>query len=162
MIPVGIWMLDVVPDVFLRTLLGFVIVGYVLYKLAGAEMPRLYSVGWSYLAGAVGGLLGGAFNTAGPPVVIYTDTQDWPPDVFRANLQTYLFFNNVLAVGLHYANGRYTPDVGVLYLWAIPALFIGTWVGEWLSRRISRETFAKIVLTVLFVAGVRLSLTYFL
>ena len=40
-IPIGIIALDYVPDLLMRTILGIVIVVYVVYKLSGARMPKL-------------------------------------------------------------------------------------------------------------------------
>ncbi len=161
-IPLGVIALDYVPDLFMRTMLGVVIVGYVVYKVMGAAVPDLKSVWWAYAAGFAGGLLGGAYNTAGPPVVIYTDTQDWKPDMFRANMQTYLLCNNILALSLHFWRGNLTAEVGQLFLWAIPALVAGTFFGNWLCRFVSPEFFRKLVLFILFVIGIRLAMTYWL
>ena len=41
--------------------------------------------------GFFAGILGGAYNTNGPPVVIYGSLRKWSPATFRATLQGYFF-----------------------------------------------------------------------
>ena len=70
-IPLGVLMLKRVDETVVLTILGVVIVGYAVYGLLKLKLPRLDGAFWPYLVGFLSGVLGGAYNTSGPPVVIY-------------------------------------------------------------------------------------------
>ena len=110
------------------TILGVVIAGYALYALLGLKMPRLEKPVWAYLAGLFGGLLGGAYNTSGPPVIVYADCRRWPPDVFKGNLQGYFIIVSLAVVASHALNGNFTPQVWSLFWWSLAL----SWQLAWL------------------------------
>ena len=72
--PLGVLFLVRVEESIALAVLGVVIAGYALYALLGLKMPRLEKSFWAYLAGLTGGMLGGAYNTSGPPVIVYADS----------------------------------------------------------------------------------------
>ena len=76
--PFGVYFLTKVDEKISLTVLGVIITGYAIYALLGLKMPRLENSFWAYLAGLFGGLLGGAYNTSGPPVILYADCRRWP------------------------------------------------------------------------------------
>ena len=71
--PLGVFFLSRVDESITLGLLGVVIGGYALYALLGLKMPKLEHSFWAYIAGLIGGMLGGAYNTSGPPVIVYAD-----------------------------------------------------------------------------------------
>ena len=87
--PLGVLFLSHVDERIALTVLGLVIAGYAVYALLGLKLPQLENAMWAYAAGLVGGMLGGAYNTSGPPVIVYADCRRWSPDVFKSNLQGY-------------------------------------------------------------------------
>ena len=94
------------------------------------------------------GILGGAYNTAGPPIIIYGNCRDWPADRFKSNLQGFFLFISVLITVSHILADNYTPLVLKSMLVALPAIAVGILVGVSLSKRISGELFRKLVLGV--------------
>jgi uncharacterized membrane protein YfcA len=84
-IPVGLLMLARVPEDLVRIVLAC----YALYSLVGPRLPVVSAKPWAYGLGFVAGILGGAYNTNGPPVVLYGALQRWPSNRFRATLQGY-------------------------------------------------------------------------
>lgn len=159
-VPVGILLVSKGPEVWLRTALGVVAIGYVLYRWTGYEAPRLTAGRWTAGFGAMGGVLSGAFNTAGPVVVIYGDTQRWPPDRFRANLAAYFISNLVVTAAGHVVAGNVTADVLQGAAVAVPAVAVGLVVGAWFARRIDPLAFRRVALGLLLVLGIRLSLSW--
>jgi hypothetical protein len=113
---------------------------------------------WAYPAGFLAGCLGGAYNTPGPPVIVYGSLQQWPKDEYRAILQTLFFISGVLIVGSHLLAGHMTRSVWALYAWAAPALLLGLWTGTRLDRRVDQERFRTMVLVVILVLGTTLML----
>jgi len=157
-IPIGVELLRVVDEQLIRTVLAFVVIGYVLMNVLLDHLPKLEHPLWGYALGFIGGLLAGAYNIGGPPAVIYATGRQWLADEFRANLQTYSLINNIVVVLAHARNGNLTPDVLQLFVFVLPIVAIGMLVGFSLNNRINQSIFRKIVLALLLISGIRLLL----
>lgn len=155
-IPLGVYFLSNVDEKLSLTLLGVVLIGYSVYALLGLKMPRLDGPVWAYLAGLFGGLLGGAYNTSGPPVIVYADCNRWPPDAFKSNLQGYFIISSVVVVASHLINGNLTSQVWHLFWWMIPFIVIGLIAGLGLDHWLDQLLFRRLVLVLLVVMGIRL------
>ncbi len=70
-VPIGIWGLVTLDEGLIKFILGLVLVAYALSSLARPATSRVLSQRWVYLAGVATGCLGGAYNTPGPPLIIY-------------------------------------------------------------------------------------------
>lgn len=153
-IPVGIYLLAGLPEGPLRTALGAVILLYGLFGLwRPTAQPRTGKAWAAWPVGFVAGVLGGAYNTNGPPVVVYAALRDWPPDRFRATLQGYFLPTGLLILLGHGAAGLWTSQVLKLYAVSLPALLAGVWLGEKISRTIPGNLFRRIVYVSLVIMG---------
>lgn len=157
-IPLGIWALVRVDESVINHAVGLILVAYSAYSLLRPAAPRLAAGGWVYLAGFLAGCLGGAYNTPGPPVVVYGSLRQWPKDEYRAILQTLFFINGVLIVTTHLLAGHVTAGVWTLYAWAAPALLLGLWAGARLDARVDQGRFRLLVMGMILVLGVSLLL----
>ncbi len=157
-IPVGVFYLRQIDERIVLGVLGVVIAGYAAYALLKIGLPRVEHIGWSLLAGGLAGMLGSAYNTSGPPVIIYGDSQGWQPDEFKANLQGFFIINSILVVLAHLFGGNVTAEVWQLYLISIPAILVGILAGISLDRWINPGVFRKIALWILLVMGLRMIL----
>jgi len=157
-VPLGILVLRRVEERFVLAILGAVIAGYALYALLSPRLPRLEHPAWAYGFGFLAGVLGGAYNTSGPPVVIFGNCQRWPPSEFKGNLQGFFLVNDLLVIAGHALSQNLTPLVLRDYLIVLPALIVGLFVGGRLDRRLDPALFRKIVLVLLVVMGLRLLL----
>ncbi len=156
--PLGVYFLSNVDEKITLPVLGVVIAGYAMYALLGMKLPRLDRPFWPYLAGLFGGLLGGAYNTSGPPVILYADCRRWTPEVFKSNLQGYFVVSSVAVVASHALNGNLTSQVWRLFWWAIPFIAIGLMAGLNLDRWLDPVKFRQVVLVLLVVMGIRMIL----
>lgn len=154
--PLGVIFLSRVDERFALTVLGFVIVGYALYALMGLKLPRLESSLWAYISGLLGGLLGGAYNTSGPPVIVYADCRRWSPDAFKSNLQGYFVISSFVVLVSHALNGNLTPQIWRMFWWTIPFIALGLVTGLSLDRWLDPVIFRRVVLVLLVIMGVRL------
>ena len=157
-IPVGVFVLARANEVLVTAVLGVVVAGYALYALVGPRVPKLENENWSYPIGFLSGMLSGAFNTSGPPVIIYGQLRQWPPDEFKSNLQAFFQVLGVLVVLTHALSGNLTPDVWRYFWVSLPAILLGGGIGIILSRFINPAGFRKVVLIMLVILGLRLML----
>jgi uncharacterized membrane protein YfcA len=153
-IPVGVWGLTRLPEAPLKIALGALIL---LYGLFGLVRPgtRLTSerpaVPW--LVGWTAGVLGGAYNTNGPPVVAYGMLRGWPPESFRATLQSYFLPTGLAILAGHGIAGLWTSTVLRSYLYALPAIVAGVFLGGLLHKKLTHAAFAKLVSAALALMG---------
>ena len=155
-IPLGILLLSRVDSVYVTATLGIILILYASYNLFGWSMPALTNPAWAYLAGFSSGILSGAFNTGGPPVIVYASTRSWSADRFRGNLQTYFLIISVFLLLGHGLSGNLSPDVWRMAFFAVPALIVGQWVGVRLCRIMNPDHFRKLVLVFLLILGAQL------
>jgi len=86
-IPIGLLGVRYLNEKVVLVVLGVVIIAYALYALRTPKLPELKESGWAYGFGFLAGILGGAYNTAGPPTVLYGSSRQWSPAEFKTNLQ---------------------------------------------------------------------------
>ena len=157
-VPFGIFLLRGLDEKLALAILGMILVGYSLYALLGLRLPTLKSKAWAYGAGFFGGVLGGAYNTPGPPVIMYASCQDWEPDVFKGNLQSFFVQNSILVVIGHGLSGSFTPEVWSLFWRGLPWLAAGILTGFWMDKWINPKLFRQLIFLLLIVMGVKLIL----
>ncbi len=156
-IPLGLWALNDLPEAVVKTILGVLIALFGLYHLLRPTLPALHGEGWAWPFGFVAGILGGAYNTNGPPVVVYGVMRRFPAENFRVTLQAYFFLTNWLILAGHAAAGLWTPDVLRLFAFSLPAVVLGVAAGEVANRRIANKgRFNQVVYVALVVMGVLL------
>ncbi|GAB4571552.1 MAG: TSUP family transporter [Anaerolineae bacterium] len=155
-IPLGVWLLRGLDEHLVLGVLGVIVAGYALYGLAAPRLPELRNPRWALGLGFVAGMLGGAYNTPGPPVIIYGTCRRWSPPEFKGNLQAFFIVNSVLVAVSHYLAGNITAPVIRYFLVALPAIGLGALAGFALERRVASERFHRLVLVAL--VGLGLSL----
>jgi uncharacterized protein len=155
-IPLGVYILRQVDAAIITIFLGILITGYALYALTSLHLPQLQQQSWAYGFGFLGGVLSGAYNTAGPPIIIYGTCRRWQPATFKGNLQAYFLLNSLFTLTAHIISGNVTAVVWQKYLWALPAIGLGLLAGSLLDRRLNPNQFRKVVLLLLVILGIRL------
>ncbi|MCC6804775.1 MAG: sulfite exporter TauE/SafE family protein [Anaerolineae bacterium] len=154
--PLGVALLERLDEHIILSALGILLIAYSLYSLTRPRLREIRHPAWAFGCGLAAGVLGGAYNTGGPPVVIYGSSMGWESDQFRANLQALFMINSVLVIGAHVAAGHVSTLVLENLLVALPLTLIGTGVGFALNRFVNETVFRKAVLILLAVIGVRL------
>jgi len=155
-IPVGVIYFRRLDENIALFILGLIITVYALYALIGFRLPDLAHPLWAWVFGFVGGLLGGAYNTSGPPAVVYGNCRKWSPEEFKSNLAGYFLVGSVMVVSTHWASGNFTPKVWHTFWLTLPALLLGFVFGQGMDKWLNPELFRRIVLIVLILLGARL------
>jgi uncharacterized protein len=153
-IPVGIYGLARLPEAPLKIALGSVILLYGLSGLArpGTRLERERTA-FPWIVGWTAGVLGGAYNTNGPPVVAYGMLRGWPPESFRATLQGYFLPTGLAILAGHGLAGLWTGTVLTTYLYSLPAIVLGVLLGGLLNKKLSPALFTRLVHAALAVMG---------
>jgi uncharacterized membrane protein YfcA len=159
-IPIGVLFLSRIPEAITITLLGLILIFYVLYSLFNLPVPALNRPTWAYFIGFLSGVGGGAYNIAAPPIIIYADTQRWGPELFKANLQGCFLIITVVAILTHSLSGNVTGDILQKSLITLPFVLVGALAGFYLDRFINPAVFRKIVLVLLLILGINLALSW--
>ena len=155
-IPLGILLIRLVPESIVVGGLGIFLILFAVYRILNAPLPQLQKASWGYGFGFIAGILGGAYNTNGPPIVVYGAMKRWPPHTFRATLQGYFLPTGLVILMSHGLAGLWTQDVVTLYLWSLPGIFAGVGIGHYLHQRISPERFNGFLSALLIGLGVML------
>ena len=154
--PLGVLLLDYIPEAIALKGLGILIFSYVLYDWLNLALPSFKSSIWAYLFGGMSGILNGAYTVGGPPVIVYANCRRWHPREFKGNLTAIFFFSSLLAAIAHTTQGNITIAVGRFAIYSLPGFALGLWLGIILSKKINRFIFRRITLALLMVAGLRL------
>ena len=155
-IPVGVWALGSLDEQFVKVGLGVVLAGYALFILVKPTASHPISRWWAYPAGFLAGALGGAYNTSGPPLILYGSLRQWSHHRFRAVLQAVFLLIASIVVLTHGVAGNITADILHLYLLAVPFLFLGIIGAALLDRRIQPQRLSTLVTVLILVLGVSL------
>lgn len=155
-IPVGIVFLRAAPEGFVKGLLGLLLIAFALFHLGPGRLPHLRNERWALPVGFFAGILGGAYTTNGPPVVVYAAMRRWAPERFRATLQGYFLPSSVTILAAHGMAGLWTERVLSLFLWSLPGILAGILLGGWLNRSLPVARFQRLVYIALLVMGILL------
>ncbi len=152
-IPIGLVVLKFAPDRVARAMLGLLLVAYGTYGLSGLKLPVIATDRFASLFGFIAGILGGAYNTNGPPIVIYGTLRKWEPEQLRLILQSYFFFTNFLILAGHAISGLWTVKVWSLVFISLPAVGLAVWLGGIVNQHIKHDFFTKSIFSVLLIIG---------
>ncbi|TWT57797.1 Sulfite exporter TauE/SafE [Thalassoglobus neptunius] len=157
-VPLGVWLLHSGDDRIAKTLLAVVILVFSIWTLKHSDGFRLKDDRWGPFVGLVAGFLGGAYNTSGPPIVMYGALRRWPPERFRAMLQSFFTVTSIWVLTMHFLSGSVTSSVLQYFVTSLPMVALAIWSGHRLARLISPSHFARIVHLVLILIAVLLLL----
>ena len=108
--------------------------------------------------GFCAGVLGGAYNIHGPPLVIFGTMRNWSAEKFLATLQGYFLPAGLVVVCGHSFEGLLTAKVLWLYAAALPVVVAAVACGRALNRRFDGRKFTRYVHGVLILVAVTLLL----
>ncbi len=152
-IPIGILLLKGLYENVMKAALALVIIAFSLYKLLRPRLFTLANDRLAFIFGLASGILGGAYNTNGPPVVIYGTLRQWNPEKFRATLQGYFLPTGSLIAAGHCIGGFWTRTVLLNYALSLPAILAAIFLGARLNRMIPKAKFDNYIYMFLIILG---------
>jgi uncharacterized membrane protein YfcA len=155
-IPIGIIFLKDSHEVLVKTLLALTLIIFSIFKLLEIKGIALKTNKTSPIFGIISGILGGAYNTNGPPIIIYGSLRGWTPDEFRVVLQGVFLPTNLFIIMGHGIAGLWTETVFHYTLISLVAIIIAFFIGRKLNKIIPAEKFTKFVYIFLLLIGAML------
>ena len=158
-IPFGLLLIRFASQRWISLCLGLLLIAYALYSLLGPKTHQrsiqktfennYYSIPFGFASG----MLGSAYNLNGTPIVLYATLRNWSPKVFRGNVQSHFIISSSFILISHFLSGFWTKEVGVYYLFSIPAVLAAIGLGNFIYGKIDTENFKKYVFYSIFVLG---------
>ncbi|MCB1745992.1 MAG: sulfite exporter TauE/SafE family protein [Gammaproteobacteria bacterium] len=155
-IPCGVLMIQALPGALLEAALGLLLAAYGAFQLWRPRLPQGLPRGAVYPFGFVAGVLGGAYNTNGPPVILYGLMARWSPQRFRATLSGYFLPTAVVVCATHALGGLWTAQTFVALAWSLPVLIVGNLCGRRLASTIDPVRFTRLLHALVLGAGLLL------
>ncbi|MBQ4107281.1 MAG: sulfite exporter TauE/SafE family protein [Lentisphaeria bacterium] len=166
-LPIGMVCLQYLPEQALCTALGLfmVVVGCRgEYNTLKNRLPRTDTTakrsGWMRLLLFCGGVIQGAFGSAGPFVVIYAARALQDKTLFRVTLSLVWLTTNSLRLItwsvqdlVYHGDNIWTPAMGRALLWSMPFMILGVVIGDFLHHRVSQRLFKIGVYAILVISG---------
>lgn len=143
----------------LRQLLGLVILAAGVLLMLRPH-PRIEPSGKlsTLFFGTVGGVLGGLFSTAGPPVVFHFYRQPWTLSAIRSTLLTVFVLSTLVRISWQSARGElHWPMIEMALYCTLPVLLAAQW-GARIAPRISPLHMRRLAFGLLALTGIGLLL----
>ena len=155
-IPIGVLLVKYLPGTYITYALGIFLMGFGLYRLANLQLVKLERPAWAIPFGFIAGILGGAYNTNGPPVAIYGELHRWSPTQFRATMQSYFLPTGVGILISHYMAGLWHLEIFQFYVVSLPGVLVAIAIGGWINHHIAVEQFQSFLSVILVLLGILL------
>jgi uncharacterized membrane protein YfcA len=154
-IPLGVTALTRLDPHTIKGVLGGFLLLYSTWSLWGRAPSELkIKQIWAFPAGLFAGMLGGAFNTGGPPIVMYGTERQWDPNAFRGNVQGFFAPCAVLTLGLLSYKGVVSAESLRWNAKLLPFLLAGMVLGDRKAAGIESGPFRRVLLFSLWVVGI--------
>lgn len=147
-IPLGVYLLAVAPAELLLRMLGIVLLIFAAQELwtSWKGTAKLHLPKWTGLPiGILSGMLSGAFNCGGPPLVAYVYSKSWRRESIIAMLQLLFTVGAIMRTGVMFQQGFFTAHIMHIALWAVLPVGITSLVGMRILKKMPTEQIRTIV-----------------
>lgn len=159
-IPFGLTLVRFASQQWISFILGIILMAYAVFSLTSSKgrqevlQKRFSNPNTSYPFGFASGMLGSAYNMNGIPVVLYAAMRDWSPKQFTGNVQSHFIVSSTLIILSHFLGGFWTKELGIYYLFSIPAVLAAIALGNRIYARIETDKFKQYIFYLIFILGV--------
>jgi hypothetical protein len=156
-VPIGAILLAYINPAHLRFGVGMLLIVYSIYGLAKPSLkPVTGGIPADVGIGLLNGLLGALTGLAGVVVTVWVQLRGLPKDAQRAIFQPVILAAMVMtAISLTLA-GAVTAETIKLYIYGLPMLAAGMWIGLKLYGKLDDAAFRKVILMLLLLSGLTL------
>ena len=142
----------------LTSTVALVVLSYVVFRLRNPTWSLTWPTAQALAApaGAIGGVLQGAIGISAPVSVTFMNAVGLQRNQFVFTMSVFFFAMALIQLPAQMALGIMTWERAGYSVLGIVPLLLGMPIGDYLGRRIARETFDKIILAVLTLLSIRL------
>ena len=130
-VPLGTWALGYMDPEIFRTIIGAFLAVYGIWMLTRPH-TLIGETGGRPLDGLVGlsgGFLGGFAGLSGLLPTLWVGIRGWPKNKQRGTYQPFVLVIHALGIATFAASGMITQQTSHDFLWCIPAIIGGAWLG---------------------------------
>jgi uncharacterized membrane protein YfcA len=155
-VPLGFLFLESLPRPLMTRVLGLVLCMMVLFEFTLARRSRLRWPPWlAMIIGLSSGILTGAFNVGGPPLVAYLYSQPWSKEEHVASLTAVFLSGGLIRVAMLLSYNELSPEIWTSAGWAVVPMLAAILCGNSLLVRVPEKKLRAGVFTVLLFLGGR-------
>lgn len=154
----GVTSLTAIDRALAVRLLGVCIVAIAGWNLRGAPAPTGTASGTAALAGFASGLLGGAFNQGGPPLIAHLYRRPYAPEALKATAQLIFLATGIVRLPIAAAQGHFSAAVWWEALLGTPFVALGMFAGLRAARHLDADRFRRLSWLALCALGTYLAL----
>lgn len=155
-VPVGLLFLVHADIRLVKLILGLVIFFNSVFTLLASKKIKMQGKFWLYASGFFSGVLGGAYNISGPPVVVYAINQKWSATTLVVSLQAYFLATGFIIIAGHWFSGFWTEKMFSLFSLCLPCSLLGVWAGKKIRNSFAPSMYERMVHILLALVGLLL------
>ena len=154
-IPIGVWALPLLDASVFKLTIGAMLVVCCPAMLLSSRIPRITGGGRMAdgLAGAAGGFMGGLGGFTGVVPSLWCTLRGYEKDLQRSVIQNFNLAALSVTMASYVVAGAVTEDMLPSFAIVLPALVVPSLLGARVYKRLNQVTFRRVVLTLLFGAG---------
>ncbi len=154
-VPVGAWLVSSTPVNAVKLGLGVLLVtssSFLLFWNRPARR-RIGGKPGDAAVGLIGGVLGGLAGLSGVLVTLWVSLQPWGRDERRAVFQSFNLVVLASVLVVYAVMGQLSSAFFRAFLLALPGTIVGAYLGQVVYQKLADETFRRLVLGLLLIAG---------
>lgn len=154
-IPIGMLLLTITKPSSFKVAIGFLLIIYSIWMITSrgfsikVNKNRLID----QLIGLISGIMGGFAALGGLLPTIWVGLQKLPKNSQRGTYEPFIFITSIASIISFYFAGLITLSILVDFIKVFPALILGSWIGIRIYPKINEDLFRKVILGLIFVAG---------
>jgi len=154
-IPIGVASLSLIAPEVLKLVVAVFLILYGSFFIVRKNLPKISRptpiVDTAF--GFVGGVLGGSTGLSGALPTMWCAMRPWPKEQTRAVTQPYNVSILIVAATLFAIKGVYDADALARIAIACPVTVLFAFVGMFIFRRLKDEQFRRLLIALMFLAG---------
>lgn len=157
-VPVGTWALDYMEPQLFRTIIGALLMVYGVWVITRPHTSLGEAGGRAAdsAVGMLGGVMGGFAGLSGLFPTMWVGIRGWHRDRQRGTYQPFVLVMHATGIATFAASGMITMRTGVDFLWCLPAVVVGSWLGVKVYPFLNDTLFRRLVVGLILISGISL------
>jgi len=150
--PFGLWLLTSASIEIIKIIAGSLAIIFtflIVFQKSAMHANKLTTI----LAGVVSGVLQTSIGMSGPPVVLLLAGSGKEKNDMRKTLVTYFLFLNFISLPFFFSSGEFTWAHTTISIFALPFCFLGAYIGNKISHKLSQKTYKILALVTVVITG---------